>query len=51
MKRGMNKIADAFDQIAEELHHQYSLAYYPDNTNWDDAFARSKLRLETPVTA
>jgi len=33
--RGMDKIADAFDQISEELHHQYSLGYYPDNTNWD----------------
>ena len=36
--RGMNKIGDAFDQISEELHHQYSLGYYPENTNWDGRF-------------
>jgi VWFA-related protein len=37
---GMNKIVDAFDQISEELHHQYSLGYYPDNTNWDGRFRK-----------
>lgn len=41
--RGMNKIADAFDQISEELHHQYSLAYYPDNTNWDRRFRKIQI--------
>ena len=41
--RGMNKIADAFDQISEELHHQYSLAYYPDNTNWDGRFRKIQI--------
>jgi len=40
---GMNKIGDAFDQIAEELHHQYSLAYYPDNTKWDGRFRKIQI--------
>ena len=40
---GMNKIADAFDQISEELHHQYSLGYYPDNTNWDGRFRKIQI--------
>jgi VWFA-related protein len=41
--RGMNKIADAFDQISEELHHQFSLGYYPDNTNWDGRFRKIQI--------
>src|SRR5215472_11269303 len=41
--RGMNKIANAFDQISEELHHQYSLGYYPDNTNWDGRFRKIQI--------
>lgn len=41
--RGMNKIADAFDQISEELHHQYSLGYYPENTNWDGRFRKIQI--------
>lgn len=41
--RGMDKIADAFDQISEELHHQYSLGYYPDNTNWDGRFRKIQI--------
>ena len=40
---GMNKIADAFDQISEELHHQYSLGYYPDNANWDGRFRKIQI--------
>jgi VWFA-related protein len=40
---GMNKIADAFDQISEELHHQYSLGYYPENTNWDGRFRKIEI--------
>jgi len=33
------------------MRRQYSLAYYPDNTNWDGASAKYTLRLETTVTA
>jgi Ca-activated chloride channel family protein len=41
--RGMNKMAEAFEQIAEELHHQYSLAYYPDHTSWDGRFRKIEI--------
>ena len=52
--RGMNKIADSFDQIAVthtpigyrrrfRSAHQYSLAYYPDNTNWDGRFRKIQI--------
>ena len=47
----MNKIADAFDQISGELHHQNSLAYYPDNRNGDGRCRKIQLRRETMVTA
>lgn len=40
---GMNKIADAFEQISEELHHQYSLGYYPENTKWDGRFRKIEI--------
>jgi VWFA-related protein len=33
--RGMDKLTTALDEISDELHHQYSLGYYPDNQNWD----------------
>ena len=38
--RGMDKMGEAFDQIADELHNQYSLGYYPQNTNWDGRFRK-----------
>ena len=38
--RGMDKMSEAFDQIAEELHNQYSLGYYPQNTHWDGNFRK-----------
>jgi len=33
--RGMDKLKTALDEISDELHHQYSLGYYPENQNWD----------------
>lgn len=36
--RGMDKLAKALDDISDELHHQYSLGYYPENQNWDGKF-------------
>ncbi len=36
----MDKMSEAFAQIAEELHNQYSLGYYPQNTNWDGRFRK-----------
>jgi VWFA-related protein len=38
--RGMDKMSEAFAQIAEELHNQYSLGYYPQNTKWDGSFRK-----------
>ena len=37
---GFEKMQAAFEQIAEELHHQYSLGYRPTNQNWDGGFRR-----------
>jgi VWFA-related protein len=37
---GFDKMQAAFEQIAEELHHQYSLGYVPTNQNWDGAFRK-----------
>jgi VWFA-related protein len=41
---GFEKMQAAFEQIAEELHHQYSLGYRPTNQNWDGTFR--KVRIE-----
>ena len=43
--RGMDKMEAALDEISEELHHQYSLGYYPENRNWDGKFR--KIRIAT----
>ena len=43
--RGMDKVEAALDEISEELHHQYSLGYYPENPNWDGKFR--KIRITT----
>jgi VWFA-related protein len=37
---GFEKMQSAFEQIADELHHQYSLGYRPSNQNWDGAFRK-----------
>jgi VWFA-related protein len=36
--KGINKLEAALDEISDELHHQYSLGYYPENKNWDGKF-------------
>lgn len=38
--RGMDQLEPALDEISEELHHQYSLAYYPENKKWDGGFRK-----------
>ena len=40
---GIDKIESALDEISEELHHQYSLGYYPENTNWDGKFRKIQI--------
>jgi len=41
-------LSQAFSNIAEELRHQYSLAYYPTNAKKDGAYRRVKVRVEKP---
>lgn len=41
--KGMDKLELALDEISEELHHQYSLGYYPDNQNWDGKFRKIQI--------
>ena len=40
---GMDRIEDALEEISEELHHQYSLGYYPENKNWDGKFRKIQI--------
>jgi VWFA-related protein len=40
---GMDKLEAALDEISDELHHQYSLGYYPDNKNWDGKFRKIQI--------
>ena len=37
---GFDKMQSAFEQIADELHHQYSLGYRPVNQSWDGGFRK-----------
>jgi len=37
---GFEKMQAAFEEIADELHHQYSLGYRPTNQNWDGGFRK-----------
>lgn len=41
--RGMEKVEAALDEISDELHHQYSLGYYPENQNWDGKFRKIQI--------
>jgi VWFA-related protein len=41
--RGIDKLHAALDQISDELHHQYSLGYYPENKNWDGKFRKIQI--------
>jgi VWFA-related protein len=40
---GSDKLAAALDEISDELHHQYSLGYYPENKNWDGKFRKVQI--------
>jgi hypothetical protein len=41
--RGIEKLEDALDEISDELHHQYSLGYYPENKNWNDKYRKIQI--------
>jgi VWFA-related protein len=40
---GIDKLDAALDEISDELHHQYSLGYYPENKNWDGKFRKIQI--------
>lgn len=40
---GIDKLEAALDEIAQELHQQYSLGYYPANQNWDGKFRKIQI--------
>jgi VWFA-related protein len=40
---GLDKLEAALDEIAQELHQQYSLGYYPANQNWDGKFRKIQI--------
>jgi VWFA-related protein len=42
--KGFDKMQEAFDQIAEELHQQYSLGYRPANQKWDGGFRKLEIK-------
>jgi VWFA-related protein len=42
--KGFDKLKAAFEEIATELHTQYSLGYTPTNANWDGLFRRLEIR-------
>lgn len=41
---GFEKMQAAFEKIAEELHHQYSLGYRPANQTWDGGFRKVSIQ-------
>lgn len=41
--KGMDKLEEALDEISDELHHQYSLGYYPENKTWDGKFRKIEI--------
>ncbi len=41
--KGIDKLEAALDEISDELHHQYSLGYYPENKNWDGKFRKIQI--------
>lgn len=41
--RGMDKLEAALEEISDELHHQYSLGYYPDNKDWNGKFRKIQI--------
>jgi VWFA-related protein len=40
---GLDNLASALDEISDELHHQYSLGYYPVNAAKDGKFRKIKI--------
>ena len=43
---GIDKLEAALDEISDELHHQYSLGYYPANQKWDGKFRKIQINAQ-----
>jgi len=41
------RLEEAFDQISEELRSQYTLGYYPSNTNHDGKYRKIKIEMSS----
>ncbi len=41
---GFDKMRKAFEDVADELHQQYSLGYTPTNSGWDGGFRRLEIK-------
>src|SRR5262245_9889579 len=41
--KGIGKLEAALDEISDELHHQYSLGYYPENKIWDGKYRKIQI--------
>jgi VWFA-related protein len=44
--KGIDNLEAALDEISNELHHQYSLGYYPANRNWDGKFRKIQIEAQ-----
>jgi hypothetical protein len=44
----LDDLPGVFQQIAEELRHQYTLGYYPSNTQRDSRYRRIKVKVNRP---
>jgi Ca-activated chloride channel homolog len=40
---GIDRLEEALEEISDELHHQYSLGYYPQNGVWDGKFRKIQI--------
>ncbi|HKO05574.1 MAG TPA: VWA domain-containing protein [Candidatus Acidoferrales bacterium] len=48
--KGAKRLAEAFEQIVEELRSQYVVSYYPSNTTHDGRFRKVKIEVTRPDT-
>jgi len=44
--RNEKNLEQAFDQISEELRHQYTVGYYPSNKARDGSYRKIKMELK-----
>jgi VWFA-related protein len=44
---GIDRLEEALEDISNELHHQYSLGYYPQNAAWDGKFRKIQITAQS----